>query len=96
MHEFAGVTAPARALTPDVCAALFRREDTFFLVVTNAGNEAKAIEIALDVSLFAADRFRLDDLVRGDTACADRAQLARVHVSLPRKDATVVRMIPTH
>jgi hypothetical protein len=96
LHEFAGVTAPARALTPDACAALFRRGDAFFLVVTNAGNENKVIEIALDVSLFAADRYQLEDLVRGDATRVNREQLARTYVSLPRKDATVVRIIPTH
>jgi hypothetical protein len=104
LHEFAGVTAPARALTPDACAALFRRGDAFFLAVTNAGNEDKAIEIALDVSLwpevrailFAADRYQLEDLVRGAATQVNREQLARAHVSLPRKDATVVRIIPTH
>ena len=96
LHEFAGVTAPARALTPDACAALFRRGDAFFLVVTNVGNEDKVIEIALDVSLFAADRYQLDNLLRDNATQVNREQLARAYVSLPRKDATVVRILPMH
>jgi len=81
-----------RSITPDTAAAwfigLFEGQPVAYLIVTNNGEESKAVELHLQPS----GRYVAHDLMRGGTVQIDTE--SPVFIPLPRKDGTVLRLIP--
>ncbi len=83
LHRWLGVSVPSRATLDQVTTALFRREETFYLIAVNNGGEERYVRVALDAALFAggrgwdetvlAERSRLSCQTRSWSGCRARA-----------------------
>jgi hypothetical protein len=87
-----GMTYPSQTDCADVSTGLFQRGDHFYLCVVNCGNEEKSITIHLYARLFGHASLQVDDLIGGSSQDLSISHPARLVLSLPGKDATIVKI----
>lgn len=94
LHRWLHVPIPCRARVPGVSVALFQRDDAFYLIAVNNGQQdcEAAIELAPDYVV--AGHYRLHDLVSGEEQLADLRANNRLLLRLPGKDGTIARLTP--
>jgi hypothetical protein len=90
--EHLKIHLPSRALTPQVSTALFQKDQDFYLMAVNDGNEAKVAEVVLDHRLVNISSWQITDLVSGKEWTSLPAESGRFIFSLPRKDGTVLHL----
>jgi hypothetical protein len=87
LHDTLKVAFPSRSLTPQVSTALFRRDQEFYLLAVNSGNEDKLAEVALD-----GDFEQARNLISGQEWSVNLRESRRLTVLLPRKDGVIIRL----
>lgn len=93
LHDFAGVTIPARSTTPAVQGALFAHEELFYLIAVNNGDEDKNAAFEVDRDILPNARWQVEDLLSREPErvwCAGEG--GRLTVTLPRKNGTILRL----
>jgi len=65
LHDYVGISIPARPTAPGIQTMLYRRQDHHYLFVINNGSETKGVEILLDAGEFPKDAYIAKDLLDG-------------------------------
>ena len=83
---------PSHSLAPQISTALFRREQEFYLLAINDGNEDKVTEVVLteDFSEFPCWRGR--NLVSHQEWTINLRESSRLIFPVPRKDGVILQL----
>ena len=92
IYEYLNIGVPARSLTPQVSTALFRRNQEFYLVAVNSGDEAKVADVILDSDLLAIDQWRARNLVSGRESTVNVHENGHLIFPLARKDGVILHL----
>lgn len=96
LHKFAGVPIPVRAEQAHVITSLFSAPggQGFYLFAVNNDDSDHTAGLILDPRVVPAGRYAVRDLLSGERRTAGLDGSAPLHVSLPRKDGTVLYLTP--
>ena len=92
LYEHLDVSIPSRSFTPQVSTALFRRDQEFYLLAVNAGNEDKTAQVVLTGGFSGVPCWRVQNLVSNQESTIDLRESNRLTFPVPRKDGIVLRL----
>jgi hypothetical protein len=92
LYDHFDVNVPSRALTPQISTALYRRDQEFFLLAVNYGNEDKTAEVQLTADFAEIPCWRVRNLVDNQEWTLDLRGSNRVTFSVPRKDGVILQL----
>ena len=92
LYDYLDVSIPSRSLTPQISTALFRRDQEFYLIAVNYGNEGKTTEVQLTVDFSDAPCWRARDLINDQEWTIDLRASNRVIFPVPRKDGVILQI----
>jgi len=92
LHKYLNVHLASRSLTSQVSTALFRRNEDFFLIAVNDGNEDKVAEVVLDVNLPEKPGWKGRNLVTGQEWHVHMNESNPLTFTVPRKDGTILHL----
>jgi hypothetical protein len=93
LHRFFNIPIPARAHTPGIATAIFRREEAVYLVAVNYGEESRAVEVELSEDILEKAHLQVSDMVTGKVWEINCNETHSLVFGLPRKDGTVLKLI---
>jgi hypothetical protein len=92
LYEHLDVSVPSRSFTPQVATALFHRDQEFYLLAVNDGNEDKTAEVVLTGDFSGVPCWRVHNLVSNQEWTIDLRESSRLTFPVPRKDGIVLRL----
>ena len=92
LQDHLNLRLPSHSLTTQVSTALFQRDQEYYLLAVNSGNEDKIAEIVLDGSFQKTPCWQARNLVNGQEWIVDLHATARLTFPLPRKDGVIIRL----
>lgn len=88
LHQYFDVKIPARALTPGIQVACFRRDNNTYLTIVNTTNEDKHALIDVDAAALPEGNLKIVDMLTGKALEMNRL----IEVFVPRKNGTVISL----
>jgi len=92
LYDHLAVSIPSRSLTPKISTALFRRDQEFYLLAVNDGNEDKIAEVVLTEDFSDAPCWRARNLVSNQEWTVDLREFSRLTFPVPRKDGVILQL----
>ncbi|MGE5221593.1 MAG: beta-galactosidase [Omnitrophica WOR_2 bacterium] len=92
IYSYLNISIPVRSLTPGISTALFTRDDLYYLMVVNTGEEDRAAELQLDPHRFGGKQLHLTDMLSKKEMEAGCQSGLLLLPTLPGKDATVYKI----
>jgi len=92
LYDHLAVSIPSRSLTPKISTALFRRDQEFYLLAVNDGNEDKLAEVVLTEDFSSVPCWRAHNLVSNQEWTVDLREFSRLTVPVPRKDGIILQL----
>lgn len=86
------VGIPSRSLAPQISTALFRRDQEFYLLAINNGNEDKITEVVLAEDFSAFPCWRARNLVSHQEWTINLRESSRLTFPVPRKDGVILQL----
>jgi hypothetical protein len=92
LYEHLNVRLPSHSLTSRVSTALFRRDQEFYLIAVNNGDEDKIAEVELDRDLWEMPSWQARNLVSGQKWAVNLHESGRLTFPVPRKDGIILQL----
>jgi hypothetical protein len=92
LYDHIEVILPSRSLTPQISTALFQRDQEFYLIAVNNGDEAKIAEVVLTTDFSESPWWRVRDLVNNQEWTLDLRASKRLTFPVQRKDGVILQL----
>src|SRR5687767_956814 len=93
LYDHLNARLPSHSLTPQVSTALFRRDQEFYLLAVNNGNEDKIAEIVLDENLLERPAaWQARNLISGRERSFNLHEHSHLTFPVPRKDGVILQL----
>jgi hypothetical protein len=92
LYDHLDVSIPSRSLTPGMSTALFRRDQEYYLLAVNYGEEATIADVILAEDFSQGSCWRARDLVSHQDWTVNLRESRRLTFPVPRKDGVILQL----
>ena len=92
LHENLSLHAPTRSLTPHISTALFRRDQEFYLIAVNNGEQTTIADVILDHNLLKKSHWKVCNLVSRQEWTIDLHENGHLIFPVSRKDGVILHL----
>jgi hypothetical protein len=92
LHEHLNVHLPSCSLTPQVSTALFRRDQNFYLLAVNNGNEDKITDVVIHTGFMELPSWKAHNLISRQEWNLNMQESSHLIFPLPRKDGVIIQL----
>ncbi|HKY56238.1 MAG TPA: beta-galactosidase [Anaerolineales bacterium] len=92
LYEHLNMRLPSHSLTSQVSTGLFRRDNEFYLIAVNNGEEDKIAEVVVDVNLLKMPSWQARNLVSRQEWTLNLHEHKHLTFPVPRKDGVIVQL----
>jgi hypothetical protein len=92
LYDHVDVDIPSRSLTPQISTALFLRDEEFYLIAVNSGEEAKIAEVTLTTDFLGSPCWHVRNVLDNQEWTIDLRVSNHVTFPVPRKDGVILQL----
>ena len=92
LYDHLGFNIPSRSFTPQISTAFFRRDQEFYLLAVNDGNEDKTAEVVLTEDFPNVPCWRARNLVSNHEWTINLRESSHLTFPVPRKDGVILQL----
>jgi hypothetical protein len=92
LYDYLNVRLPSRSLTPQISTALFRREQDFYLLAVNDGNEDKIADVIVHGEILEVSPGKARNLISSQEWTVNLQESNHLIFPLPRKDGIILQL----